>query len=559
MTTQQILPTSPYHEFHHPDNIPSIALFDHDGTTPLYEKGQWGTDLLYRIIQLNDVSLLKQYLLRVPTSCLSSDLAIYSDPFYTAAYYGSTSCLRLLLEHHTIHGTPAGLQAPNSTDYLLLNVASSNAHLETALFLLDHQPLYFDIHARKWESTALLCAAASFTPHVPDMELAGSEPEGWLRQHVARSEELVQLLLDRGACARDVMNYADVYETVLSLTISRASPGLVKRLIDGGADVHVKTTRELVPWSGYDERVVRDFTPLHAGSLYLNLEGIQVLLENRGSDIDISDMLSSRDSSGSLPLHWAAGSFNQPDNEVWARDDIVAQATDTIKLLLQGSSLSSINIPDNRGNTPLHLASSGEAHPSSKHSLVARAIVKLLLEHGADVRLRNRKGQTPLHLVTTDTELMELLLANGAGLNDADAEGNTALHFAASNLRYVEAVRFFISRGADLHARNSKWNKPLHEAAGGYYLNDRRRLTAGSYRDGNVRWTSAELMRAQDEVLGVFLDAGCDLDGQCNVEGRTPQMVLEETRRKWERREDDWRRRQDQMRAGRGRGRGRGK
>ncbi|PQE17523.1 hypothetical protein CJF30_00009521 [Rutstroemia sp. NJR-2017a BBW] len=558
MTTQQTLPTSPYHEFHHPDNIPSIALFDHDGTTPLYEKGQWGADLLYRIIQLNDVSLLKQYLLRAPTSCLSSDLAIYSDPFYTAAYYGSTDCLRILLEHHTIHGTPAGLQSPNSTDYLLLNVASGRAHLETARFLLDCQPAYVDIHARKWDMTALLCAAASFTPHVPDTAPAGSEPEGYLRHHVARSEELVQLLLDRGACARDVTNYADIYQTVLSLAISRASPGLVKRLIDEGADVHAKTTIQLVPWSGYDERVVRDFTPLHAGSLFLSHKGIQIVLENRGGDIDISDMLVGRDSSGSLPLHWAAGSFNQPDNEVWARDDIVAQATNTINLLLQGGNSSSVNIPDNRGNTALHLASSGEAHTGSKHSLVARAIVKLLLEHGADARLRNQKGQTPLHLVTTDTALMELLLSNGAGLNDADAEGNTALHFAASNLRYIEAVRFLISRGADPHAQNEKGNTPLHEVAGGYYLNDRRRLTAGSYRDGNVRWTSADLMRAQDEAMGVFLDNGCDLDHQCNVAGKTPRMVLEETRRKWEQSEEAWRRRMDQLRAGRGRGRGRG-
>jgi ankyrin repeat protein len=139
---------------------------------------------------------------------------------------------------------------------------------------------------------------------------------------------------------------------------------------------------------------------------------------------------------------------------------------------LKGSNPSSINIPDNRGNKALHLSSSGEAQSGSEHSRVARAIVKLLLEHGADAALRNQKGQTPQHLVTKDTALIELLLANGTGLNDADAEGNTALHFAASNLRYIEAVRFLISRSADLHARNSKGNTPLHEAAGGYYMND---------------------------------------------------------------------------------------
>lgn len=154
---------------------------------------------------------------------------------------------------------------------------------------------------------------------------------------------------------------------------------------------------------------------------------------------------------------------------------------------------------------------------------------------------------------------MELLLANGAGLNNTDADGNTALHFAASNLRYIEAVRFLINRGADLHVRNSKGNTPLHEAARGYYMNDRRHLTSGSYRDRLLRWTNADLVRLQDEVIGVFLDARCDLDHQCNVAGKTPRMILEETRRKWEEREESWRRMNDQIRAGRGRGRGRGR
>lgn len=390
MAAQQPLPVSPYHELRQPYDIPSIALFDHDGTTPLYEKGEYGSDLICRIIQLNDASALKQYLLRNPRRGRVVDLAIFRDPFYTATYYGSTECLRVLLENHAIHKTTAEFEAPNSTDYLLLNVASSRAHLDMARFLLDCQPEYVDIHARKGDMTALLCAAASFTQHLYTV-LASSEPEGNLNHHVARGEEPMQLLLDRGACARDATNCGNVHETVLSLAISRASPGLVNRLIDEGADVHVKTARGLVSWSECDESLLKDFTPFHVASLYLNFEGIQILLDRRGSGIDISDMLLCRDSSESLPLHWAAGSFNQPENEVWARDDIVVQATNTIKLLLNGSNSSSINIPDKRGNTALHLASSGEAQSGSEHSTVARAIVKLLLEHGADAGLRNRK------------------------------------------------------------------------------------------------------------------------------------------------------------------------
>jgi hypothetical protein len=87
MAAQQPPPVLTCHEFHQPDNITSIALFDYDGTTALYEKGEYGNDLLCRIIQLNEVSALKQYLLKEPIRGLAADLAIYTDPFYTATYY----------------------------------------------------------------------------------------------------------------------------------------------------------------------------------------------------------------------------------------------------------------------------------------------------------------------------------------------------------------------------------------------------------------------------------------------------------------------------------------
>jgi hypothetical protein len=66
MAAQQPPPVLTCHEFHQSDNITSIALFDHDGTTALYEKGECGNGLLCRIIQFNDASALKQYLLKNP-------------------------------------------------------------------------------------------------------------------------------------------------------------------------------------------------------------------------------------------------------------------------------------------------------------------------------------------------------------------------------------------------------------------------------------------------------------------------------------------------------------
>ena len=544
--------TSRYHNFRQPQiiepDMEDITLLDEDGTA-LYETEFNG--LLLTIIQLNDVSTLKRYLAKYPRALGRGDSHVY-DPFWSAAHHGSTDALRVLLEHYA--ADPSQTEAPNARGYLLLNVACHSAQVNTARFLLDSQPAYGDIHARDAQGmTALLSAAASFVGSA----FEENDRNDSKRDRVARGEELMQLLLDRGACARDSMTDrnedSQPCDTVLSLAISKASAAMVTRLIDEGADVHGKRLQFFQDsffgvFVGRD--VIRDITPLHTGSFYLNAEGVQVLLDRRGSGIEISDMVSCRDSFGCLPLHWAAGGPGSLEEElIFPYDDIVSHALSTMKLMLT-SNPSTINAQDEHGETPLHFAVRGHARCGTKHS----AIAKLLLEYGADASLRGRKGQTPLHCLgfdvlggePIDPTLIALLLAHGANVDDLDADGNTPLYLAAKNLHHVEAVRFLVSRGANVNATDSQGNTPLHRAAGGSIWFAERKLTVD------------DLIRAQDEMMRVLQDAGgnnVNLMDQPNAAGRTPRQIREEIRNKWRESEEPQRKLLDG--AGRGRGRGR--
>lgn len=59
-------------------------------------------------------------------------------------------------------------------------------------------------------------------------------------------------------------------------------------------------------------------------------------------------------------------------------------------LLLKQKNIN-INIQDNNGNTPLHYAAF-----SRRDKKKIKKIKKLLIEHGADVKLKNKKSKAPL-------------------------------------------------------------------------------------------------------------------------------------------------------------------
>jgi ankyrin repeat protein len=106
-------------------------------------------------------------------------------------------------------------------------------------------------------------------------------------------------------------------------------------------------------------------------------------------------------------------------------------------------------------------------------------MMKLLLEHGADYRLGNFQGVTPLIALTTSSGTrnrnkneqtvvagIELLIGAGLDINQKGGNnGEMPLHTAA-RANWLDVVKFLVENGADLQAADNNGLLPIDYATG---------------------------------------------------------------------------------------------
>ncbi|KLP10365.1 related to ankyrin [Fusarium fujikuroi] len=504
---------------------PTVA--DTDGSI-LYEQQFYR--LRTAIIERNDTVTLEKYLQNAPWAVKRGHaLGMCYDPFIVAARHGSLDALKMLLDHYYTFIKPVRRTDLDGRCCRVLNTAAHCGHVEIVELLLDHPFLQADIHHNYNGFTPIMIAAEA----------------SYSKDNLEKKEAVINLLLDRGARASDAEYTWDycldpitgesthkqvlVFMT-LNFAAEWAGADLIRRLIESGADPHVKMMED-------KEFTVRtDVTIISTASRCANVDALKVLLECASKVCDVADAVSYRDSWGSVPLHWACQvSMDEDPRGVTA--EVMAEKVQRIIAvlgLLLECSLETVNTQDQYGNTPLHYAAKDYSNYGQEHT----AIFQYLCSKGAGSRSLNKNGNTALHSLFScdgglpiDTTAIQILLDHGAKVTDTDNDANTPLRLAVKDLENLEAIAVLLDRGADIRAKNLKGNTPLHEAANGMFW------------PGVVE----EKYKSMGEIIRRLQGDGGYLMDELNAEGKSPQQIQNERRKDFREKIDDiengWRRR----------------
>ena len=266
-----------------------------------------------------------------------------------AARRGQLDAVRALLDAGA-NVNDTSVVHPNEPPTPVMTIAIANGHYEVAAFLLER----------------------GANPNLAE--------NGWTALH--------QLARARSEAGKTRTNLG--WTTGPRMTGSLSGLELAKRLLDKGADVNARATREFNDGYRYASYVSRiGATPLLMAARVSDAELMRLLLA-RGADVNAAS------ADGMTPFMAAAGNGIRSPNEDGMDDDAPA----AVRLLLDTGKVD-VNQGDKRGWAPLH----GAAYRGNL------AVIQMLVDAGAALDVKtydasrdrtdlglNKEGWTPVHI-----------------------------------------------------------------------------------------------------------------------------------------------------------------
>ncbi len=349
----------------------------------------------------------------------------------------------------------------------------------------------------------------------------------------------------------DLVN--DHMMTPLAYGVAANSVAAVRRLLESGADPCVAgCLRHCIDAMAGDDRLVRKGTGLDAAKFVVDWSGYDrgFLEANRSlaeavsrKDIDAAKKSLDRGADPDLPARGIRrDAIRYPLTHAIEVGDV-----NMARLLVERGADVNVNIDRDSRRSPLAVALTtrfDHYYPAERLSLAeieARRveIADLLVHAGADVNGKTRHvslmggsfremAYLP-HLAAEDNiEAVRYLLSRGADVNafgggDWQKDGATALMRACGTGNH-EMIRELMAAGADTGKKNGSGKTALHFLAGYIPWHGQGAFAGGINAKANADWSHATAVKKYEETVMLLVKSGADMN-VADAEGNTPLMI----------------------------------